>query len=120
MSFLKRFRRFQAPQQNPKHAAVISEPATPVEEYTMDIRIRLSNKVFYEVPSQFAAILLAGLPERFEQVQVVKQQPLTHSWGLGTSHYGGQKFLVLTTPIGEAVRYNGNPEEAHQHFIADY
>lgn len=86
----------------------------------MDIRIRLSHKVFYEVNPEFAAILLAGFPERFEQVQVVKREPLTHKWSLGTSHYGGQKFLVLTTPVGEAVRYNGNPEDAAQHFEADY
>jgi len=83
----------------------------------MDITVVKTQRTFYQVPSQLAALLLEAFPQEFERVERPAPAPRATEpqWGIGKT-MTGSICINLRLPSGELRVYDGLPEAAADGF----
>jgi hypothetical protein len=86
------------------------------EEKTMDIRCTSTGKVFYQVDSQIASLLIEALPSVFESIEKpITAQPPKPRWFVGKPPTSGRPILTFNHG-SETLFYDGTPDGAQATF----
>ena len=85
----------------------------------MDVRVTSTGKIWRQVDSGIAAMLIDALPSVFEKYEDINPapkpgtlKPREDKWSVGQSPYSGVVSILLIRKTGEHMPYAGPPENA--------
>jgi hypothetical protein len=85
------------------------DAATPREEKQMDIRVTSTDRIFYQIPTDIAALLIEAFPASFEKLEKPAPKPVAPRWGI--AEIGGYSVIKVTKGATEWC-YDGYPHLA--------
>jgi hypothetical protein len=81
----------------------------------MDITIKRTNRNVFQVDNTLALLLLEAFPDAFEKHEKPAPPPISSrkpEWGIGRGLETDRPHILLKTPLGEVIRFDGEPEQA--------